>query len=1622
MIQYQEGVSYIVALILVSSSIDGQFCHIKPLPSDPCPKQPCFTLSQFVANISLYLQSDTTTLFFQPGNHYLNSELRIGDVLSLRLETSNRSLNTKIICKHSSFFHLYRIPIVHVSRLHFIGCGRSRAETVGQLLIRDTSFCAQGMRNQGTALELVEITGIIEGSIFQFNVGRNLKNVKVEGSNWRTEKIQTSNVGGAIVVTQSNITIAGSTFKNNSAEVGGAIFCEQESNITIINSIFTQNRGYSDNQQCYGGALYCQGGCRVTIRNSTFNKNMGCSSLNEQGGGGAIAALDGTEVDIRECVFKNSKAEFGGAIIAWKVALRVRESVFCNNRAVSRGGAICTWESTVNVHLSRFNHNTALTVGGALRTYGVTVAISRSEFNDNEAKVSGGAISASNVCVVINSSTFVNNKANIDGGAIGIDRCTLEVSMSEFSKNKAVTGGGVSDSGSSIVNIDQSGFINNQAKRHGGAINVLWSEAVNINMSRFINNEANNSGGAINIENVGGTVNITLSELTNNRAEFVGGAIYVCQIDTKYTLYLTLTKLDNNIAHFDGGAITIRLSMTRVIKVNVCNNIFTNNRAGRNGGAISIVSSLISEPFTVTAMVSGGLFSNNEAISGNGGAIHTQKIAISVNESWFSENKAETGIVYSLQSILVFSDDIALCNNSDSIFLFNSNLTVLGKSNIRVHNNILSPQNSNGTTSRQQGGAFTAVQSNIIIHGTCILVDNRAEHGGAIHATESKILVYGEVMIANNRAMGSGGGVHLYQSELKCKEDSNLKILNNNASDKGGGIYAISSLILLELKEYTGPLVLLNANNAKLGGGICLEVGAKIYILKLEYSSTFLQGWNQRTFSFSSNSADYGGAVYITDDTNSATCASTSYKIYSTLTECFIQVLALRDELHTSLILNNVIFTDNYAQRSGSTLFGGLLDRCTVSPYAEVYNKYDLNFQQRPDVIDGVTYIKTVSTINDSATISSQPVQICFCRDNEPDCSLQQTLITVKKGEVFPLSLVAIDQVNHTVNATIRSSLSSIRGGLGEDQSSQNITDSCSILKFSVFSPHMSETLILYAEGPCKDAKLSQRQVDIQFLPCTCPVGFQPNKGEVTKCICECDEALREIITECYERNRTLVREGTFWITSLNTTDNSSANSYLIYPHCPLDYCHPPTTRAHIDLNKENGSDDQCNFNRSGTLCGRCQPGFSLSLGTSHCVLCTKHWSVVCVVILTATSLAGILLVAILLMLNLTVATGTINGIIFYANIINANSSTFFPFTEPNFITVFVSWLNLEFGIDVCLFEGMDMYWKTILQLAFPVYVIFLVILVIFVSEHSMMFARLIGKKNPVAALATLVLLSYTKIIHTIIAGLSFSILDYPNGSREVVWLPDGTVGYLSGKHIILFLSSIGILIAGVTYTALLFSWQWLIYYKHKKIFKCARYNSLYLFLEPYHAPYTFKHRYWTGLLLVVRVVLYLASALNVSRAPGVDLLVTGTVVILLFLLKAQLGIISCIYRNLLVDILETVCYVNIIFFSVASLYVLETNGDQKVLAYISGAITLALFLTVLLYHICFELCSLKLMKLWDKLKQQSQERDDGTSLMDCQCADSDLRERLIPTVTWIDAPSREEQPLVLSTQVETQA
>ena len=300
-----------------------------------------------------------------------------------------------------------------------------------------------------------------------------------------------------------------------------------------------------------------------------------------------------------------------------------------------------------------------------------------------------------------------------------------------------------------------------------------------------------------------------------------------------------------------------------------------------------------------------------------------------------------------------------------------------------------------------------------------------------------------------------------------------------------------------------------------------------------------------------------------------------------------------------------------------------------------------------------------------------------------------------------------------------------------------------------------------------------------------------------------------------------------------------------------------------------------------------------------------------------------------------------------------------------------ISWLNLEVGFDICFFKGMNTYWKTWLQLAFPAYVLVLVVMVILLSEHSTRFSRLIGKKNPVATLATLILLSYTKLLSVIIAALSFVTLNYPNGSQTKLWLSDASIGYLSGKHIPLFLVAVFVLIIGSAYTVILFFWQWLLHHQNKIIFRWVKYQKLCHFIEPYHAPYLYKHRYWTGLLLLARIILFVVFALNLSSDPGVNLLAIIVVTSSILVLKGYFG---QVYKNWMIDMMELVSYFNLILFSIAVFFTLKSDIPPNVAVYISGITVFILVLVILAYHFFHEVC----LKVWKRVKQKRRSVDDN--------------------------------------------
>ena len=280
----------------------------------------------------------------------------------------------------------------------------------------------------------------------------------------------------------------------------------------------------------------------------------------------------------------------------------------------------------------------------------------------------------------------------------------------------------------------------------------------------------------------------------------------------------------------------------------------------------------------------------------------------------------------------------------------------------------------------------------------------------------------------------------------------------------------------------------------------------------------------------------------------------------------------------------------------------------------------------------------------------------------------------------------------------------------------------------------------------------------VQVKPCTKGFTFQKQRK-----VCYCDPLLNNkvlFITSCNLKNETILRPANSWIFAY-TDNNTNIHTYKVSLDCPFDHCLPKSS----DLNLSN-PDSQCQFDRTGALCGECKQGLSVVLGTPQC----KHCSDVYLLLLIPVGLIGIVLVLSFYIFNLTVRTATINTLIFYINIININVLTLFPGCQSIICTIY-SQLNLDFRTKTCFYNGMDSYTKEWLNLLHPFYYISIAVLFIVSSRYSAKIQRLTAQRA-LPVLATLILLSYTKIMLNV-CNILFrysTITHLPSNKTELVW------------------------------------------------------------------------------------------------------------------------------------------------------------------------------------------------------------------------------------------------------------
>ena len=134
--------------------------YIKPSSNDPCPHDPCLTLSEFTAATDYFSSYHSNiSLSFLAGNHNLDAELHIIFYVYNFSMTKNVQGPGTVIIKCSSQsgrFNVSESSFVSIKDLNFIGCGGNRASQVKQFIVEGTIF--QGVESRGTVLILNNVT------------------------------------------------------------------------------------------------------------------------------------------------------------------------------------------------------------------------------------------------------------------------------------------------------------------------------------------------------------------------------------------------------------------------------------------------------------------------------------------------------------------------------------------------------------------------------------------------------------------------------------------------------------------------------------------------------------------------------------------------------------------------------------------------------------------------------------------------------------------------------------------------------------------------------------------------------------------------------------------------------------------------------------------------------------------------------------------------------------------------------------------------------------------------------------------------------------------------------------------------------------------------------------------------------------------------------------------------------------------------------------------------------------------------------------------------------------------------------------------------------------------------
>ena len=1188
------------------------------------------------------------------------------------------------------------------------------------------------------------------------------------------------------------------------------------------------------------------------------------------------------EFTINHCSFMNSNYRGHGAAIymhhgsSYSNVSIINNCEFSYNEGVTSivylGNSYDSLDGYMYLNNTTFYHN-----------QGVSIYLSSNYFLHLSGDVSlknniaenGAGIYISHHCTVVfgeNSNVkFINNSVHNNGSAIFMNShssVTFEQnSIARFNDNKGISGTIYSEDNSNITFKANSQVIfnSNSVTQYGAAIyssdnsHVTFTGSSNVTFSNNIisTNERSNDkefGGIIfsstySHTSFGGNSTTVFS---NNSAN-VGAAIFSLYNSSITFRDSTKVMFNSNVAQYCGIVTSALLSdivFNHNTKVTFNHNTLSCTSTSNyesSAGAIC-TSERINVIFSGHSSVT---FINNTAEKGGTVAFSNSNVTI---EGY---------------STVTFNNNIAEYSNGGSFVCFNNSIvTIRGNSNITFNNNKASQSGGaihsynmckvtfkdNSTSSfikntvRDNGGAIFSNQlSDITFEGnSTILFDgNKADNGGTFYFTNSTITFKDTSMISfNNNSALYGGAVYANDhSNITVTGNSVLLFSNNEASQSGGAGY-FSSYCNVIMEE--DAMVTFDSNKALQGGAVCFN-----------NKTNFLSEGNSTAFFYNNLASVDGGAVTVL--TNSAFILQDNVTVNFSNNRAQYGAAMFLDTnavMINSSNKNSINFPNNFARIVGNSIYQDETDLCN-----------------RSCPTDRVVGISTEFIATPPNELKFYDPAICIDNDNDTQCN-SYYVQNIMLGSDIVIPACVLDHYNHSIESAqflvqgYYSTSYSITGPKQIIIGCANTFEGISITSNQVLS---KATNFSFSINLSVDHNPDWKQISVTLIVelSECHPGFwQSSKSQK----CECYDA--NDIVFCSGSSSTIKRG--YWYGSVTGKPTVT--------FCPINYCNftcCETSNGYYHLSPVRN--DQCRSHRSGTACGSCTYGYTLSFDSTECVSiqsCTAGQTVL-VIILTVTYWIVVVILVFAIMYY-KVGIGYLYCVTYYYSIVDIVLSQNLQASRGLYWTVSIissfSKITPQFLGELCLTTGMSGIDQQFIHYAHPSAVILIIVIISLLARKSPRFTAFISR-GIIHVICLLLLLSYTSIASTsllLMRSLTFLDID-----KVYTYLsPD--IEYFHGRHLAYGIVALLCSVSIVSGLPLLLTLQPIL----NKKFNFVKIKPL---LDQFQGCYKDNYRCFAGYYMICRLVIMtivIANSSNEFIASYVLIVACGIIALIHLTLK----------------------------------------------------------------------------------------------------------------------------------------